>query len=60
MVAHAIDRGGLKDSENAPNSIFPKINKSPFWHFGTEMLYLKLIGTTKAFHSMQLPANEIP
>ena len=37
MIGPAMDRGGLKDSENAPNSIFPKINESPFWRFGTDM-----------------------
>ena len=36
MIGPAMDRGGLKDSENAPNSIFSKINESPFWRFGTE------------------------
>ena len=50
MIGPAMDRGGLKDSENAPNSIFPKINESPFWRFGTDMdislanIWFKLIG----------------
>ena len=38
MIGPAMDRGGLKDSENAPNSIFPKINESPFWRFGTDLV----------------------
>ena len=38
MIGPAMDRGGLKDSENAPNSIFPKINENPFWRFGTDMV----------------------
>ena len=33
----AMDRGGLKDSENAPNSFFSKINRTVFWRFGTDM-----------------------
>ena len=37
MIGPATERGGLKESENAPNSIFPKINESPFWRFGTDM-----------------------
>ena len=38
MVGHAMDRGGLKDSENASNSFFPKINRTVFWYLGTDML----------------------
>ena len=38
MIGPAMDRGGLKDSENAPNSVFSKINESPFWRFGTDMI----------------------
>ena len=30
MVGHAMERGGLKVSENAPNSFFPKINWTVF------------------------------
>ena len=37
MIGPAMDRRGLKDSENAPNSIFPKINQTVFWQLGTEM-----------------------
>ena len=37
MIGPAMDRGGLKDSENAPNSFFPKINWTVFWHLGTDM-----------------------
>ena len=39
MIDLAIDRGGLKDSENAPNSFFPKINRTLFWRLGTDMLW---------------------
>ena len=38
MIGPAMDRGGLKDSETAPNSFFPKINRTVFWHLGTDML----------------------
>ena len=38
MVGHAMDRGGLKDSENASNSFFPKINRTVFWDLGTDMV----------------------
>ena len=38
MIDPAMDRGGLKDSENAPNSFFPKINRTLFWRLGTDML----------------------
>ena len=37
MIDLAMDWGGLKDSENAPNSFFPKINQTLFWRFGTDM-----------------------
>ena len=37
MIDPEMDRGGLKDSENAPNSIFPKINQTVFWRLGTDM-----------------------
>ena len=37
MIGPATERGGLKDSENAPNSIFPKINRTGFWRFGTDL-----------------------
>jgi len=30
MVGHAMDRRGLKDYENAPNSFLPKINRTVF------------------------------
>ena len=39
MVGHAMDRGGLKDSENASNSFFPKINRTVFWDLGTDMCF---------------------
>ena len=35
MIDPAMDR--LKDSKNAPNSFFPKINRTLFWRLGTEM-----------------------
>ena len=41
MIGPATERGGLKDSENAPNSIFPKINRTGFWRFGTDMAFNK-------------------
>ena len=37
MIDPAMDWRGLKDSENAPNSIFPKINQTVFWRLGTDM-----------------------
>ena len=39
MIGPAMDREGLKDSENAPNSIFSKINESPFWRFVTDVYF---------------------
>ena len=38
MIDPAMDWGGLKDSENAPNSFFLKINRTLFWRFGTDMM----------------------
>ena len=38
MVGHAMDRVGLKDSENASNSFTPKINRTVFWDLGADML----------------------
>ena len=44
MLGHAMDRGGLKDSENAINiendikMTSPKINRTLFWRLGTDML----------------------
>ena len=40
MIGPAMDRGGLKDSETAPNSFFPKINRTVFRHLGTDMIWL--------------------
>ena len=37
MVGHAMARGGLKDSENAPISFFPKINRTVFCQLGADM-----------------------
>ena len=37
MVGHAMDRWGLKDPENASNSLIPKINRTVFWDLGTDM-----------------------
>ena len=37
MIDPAMNRGGLKDSENAPNSFFPKINRTVFWRLGADM-----------------------
>ena len=37
MVGHATDRKGLKASKNAPNLFFPKISRTGFWRFGTDM-----------------------
>ena len=41
MIDPAMDRGGLKDSENAPNSFFPKINRTVFWRLGTDIVLKK-------------------
>ena len=38
MIGYGIDRGGPKDSENAPNSFLTKINEKVFWRFATDML----------------------
>ena len=45
MVGHAMDKGGLKDSKNASNSFFPKISRTGFWRFDTEMWLLQLLRT---------------
>ena len=37
MIGYGLDRGGLKDSENAPNSFLTKINKKGIWRFATDM-----------------------
>ena len=37
MIDPSMDRGGLKDFENAPNSFFPKTNWTVFWRLGTDM-----------------------
>ena len=42
MIDLAMDRGGLKDSENAPNTFFPKINQTMFWQLGTDMYMVDL------------------
>ena len=44
MIDPAMDGGGLKDSENAPNSFFPKINRTVFWRLGTDMKAYESIG----------------
>ena len=41
MIDPAIDTGGLKDFENAPNSFFPKINQTVFWHSGAAIVLTK-------------------
>ena len=33
MIGYGLDRGGPKDSENAPNSFLTKINEKGFWLF---------------------------
>ena len=38
MIGYGLDRGGLKDSENAPNSFLTKINEKGFWRFAVDML----------------------
>ena len=38
MVGYAMDRGGPKYSQNASNSFFPKISRTGFWRFGTDMI----------------------
>ena len=50
MIDLAIDRGGLKDSENAPNSFFPKINRTVFWRLGTDMRFMKIGHTYKLIY----------
>ena len=44
MIGPATERGGLKESENAPNSIFPKINRTGFWRFGTDLVLFEELG----------------
>ena len=49
MIDPAMDWGGLKDSENAPNSFFPKINQTLFWRFGTDMFVSEHTRTNESF-----------
>ena len=37
MIGPAMDRGGLKDSENDSNSFILKINRTVFWDLGADM-----------------------
>ena len=37
MIGYGLDRGGPKDSENAPNSFLTKRNGKGFWRFATDM-----------------------
>ena len=37
MIGYDLDRGGPKDSENAPNSFLTKINEKGFWWFATDI-----------------------
>ena len=39
MIGYDLDRGGPKDSENAPNSFLTKRNGKGFWQFATDMLW---------------------
>ena len=38
MIGYGLDRGGPKDSENAPNSFLTKINEKGFWRFAVDIL----------------------
>ena len=37
VIGYDLDRGGPKDSENAPNSFLTKTNGKGFLRFGTDM-----------------------
>ena len=55
MKALAMDRGiqgfwFFKDSENAPNSFLPKINRTGFWLFGAEMYFSHPVAWAKYFY----------
>ena len=50
MIGPAMDRGVLKDYENAPNSFFPKVNESPFWRFGTDMAIRGSMAAMAPYH----------
>ena len=54
MIGYGIDRGGPKDSENAPNSFLTKFNQKGFWRFATDIYKLMklkwLLITTCAYH----------
>ena len=43
MIGYGLDRGGPKDSENAPNSFLTKINEKGFWLFVPDMEYNSLV-----------------
>ena len=38
MIGYGLDRGGPKDSENAPNSFLTKINENGFRRFAIDIL----------------------
>ena len=42
MVGYGLDRGGPKDSENAPNSFFTKINEKGFLLFVPDIYYIHM------------------
>ena len=44
MIGYDLDRGGSKDSENAPNSFLTKSNGKGFWRFGTDKSCFGLFG----------------
>ena len=43
MIGYGIDRGGPKDSENAPNSFLTKINEKGFWRFATDITICAIV-----------------
>ena len=43
MIGYDLDRGGPKDSENAPNSFLTKTNGKGFWRFGTDVIRLATV-----------------
>ena len=42
MIGYGLDRGGPKDSENAPNSFFTKINEKGFLLFVPDIYYIHM------------------
>ena len=57
MIDPAMDRGGLKNSENAPNSFILKINQTVFWRLGTDVTFTR-VTKVKELHRFGIGIND--